>query len=110
MTDPCKNESRWERHEALLRKLDTGRHAAYQWLMISAAIAVLLLTWHQFRVIVQMSGIAGLTAKSIADQNVMIVEQNRILNSMLRESIAHNKQHESLGADHALPKKQRGRQ
>lgn len=79
--DECLHEDRWIRHERLLARFATGRHVIFEWMVISAAIAVLILTYHIYS---NMHKMAEVTSR-MENQNA---EQNRLLGEI------HNAIHE----------------
>jgi uncharacterized membrane protein YukC len=81
MTDPCVHEDRWQRHERLLHRFSSTRHAIFEWMVISAAVAVLILVFHIYT---HMSRVA------VATQHMdkIMEAQNQILEEI------HNAIHE----------------
>ena len=75
MPDPCLNEERIAHHEKKLRFVSAWRHGLLEWLVISASIAVLLLSFH-------ISTSIKSTSESALRMESLMQEQNRLLGTL----------------------------
>jgi hypothetical protein len=60
------------RYERLLRRMESGRHAIFEWMVISAAISVLVLSYHMFRSMRDVALSAQRMEKAMAEQNSLL--------------------------------------
>ena len=72
MTGPCQHSDKIARYELFLERFNSMRHSTFEWLVISAAIAILVLAFHMGRAIVKIEA-----------ETSFLLEQTRLQTTIL---------------------------
>ena len=76
MSDPCRHEDKMRKFDRIVLRLESGRHAIFEWLTISAAIAVLVFVFHIYASMNHLVRTAENMAAQIEVQNKLLAELN----------------------------------